>query len=138
MIVAIEPKLVTWFVCRSLGRSVSRALVEAGEVAHHHDDHFAIDALDEDWLPIVAENGWVALPKDKRIRLRFQERERFLAAGGCAFFLSGGNLPGAEQVRRFVHALPRMKALLAVTPAPFLGIIGAKTTSVLKPPKTRR
>jgi hypothetical protein len=131
-------KNVTWFVCRSLGRSVWQALADAGELVHHHDDHFASDAPDEDWLPIVAEHRWVALTKDKQIRLRFHERQSLLVAGGCAFFLSGGNLPGAEQARRFVSAVPRMKALLATTRAPFLGIVTATTTTILKPRKRHR
>jgi hypothetical protein len=129
---------ITWFVCRSLGKSVVRALLERGERAEHHDTHFAQDAEDSLWLPDVAGRGWIMLTKDKAIRVRAHERNPFLLAGGRGFFLSGGNLPGDEQSRRFVNALPKMKKIVSSNPAPFLAIVSAKKVELLKPPKRRR
>ncbi len=128
----MKPAPIPWFVCRSLGKSVARALVERGEKAEHHDDHFAQDAEDSVWLPVVAGRGWIMLTKDKAIRVRAHERNPFLLAGGRGFFLSGGSLPGEVQVKRFVLALPKMKRLVSTTPAPFLAVVSATTVELLK------
>lgn len=59
----------TFFVDRCLGRGpVVSALRAAGVQTHAHDDHFAQDTLDVDWLTEVGRQGWVVLTKDKNIR----------------------------------------------------------------------
>jgi hypothetical protein len=63
------PELFVYFVDRSLGgRIVVDALRAAGETAHAHDEHFAADTPDADWLSEVGKRGWVVLTKDKEIR----------------------------------------------------------------------
>lgn len=47
----------TWFVDYCLGRQVGEALREVGMKVEFHLDHFAEDAPDEDWLPVVGERG---------------------------------------------------------------------------------
>lgn len=48
----------TFFVARSLGRGlVVAALREAGVTVHAHDDHFAQDTPDAEWLVKVGARG---------------------------------------------------------------------------------
>lgn len=49
------------------GVLLSRELKAAGWSAEVHDDHFAHDAVDTEWLPVVAARGWVILTKDEQI-----------------------------------------------------------------------
>jgi hypothetical protein len=46
-------------------------------------------AKDVDWLPIVRGRGWAVIMRDKRIRRRPVERQRFLDHGVRAFCLTG-------------------------------------------------
>lgn len=62
---------VTFFIDRNLGsRIVAQALVNAGENVQVHDEHFPMDAKDEEWIPVVCQRGWIILTKDSRIAYR--------------------------------------------------------------------
>ena len=63
------PEPSVFFIDRSLGKKiVAQALRDIGETVEIHDDHFAPDAKDEDWLVEVGKRGWIVLTKDDRIR----------------------------------------------------------------------
>lgn len=47
------------------------------------------DVDDEDWLPIVAAEGWGVIMRDKRVRRRPAERQSLLDSGAVAFVLTG-------------------------------------------------
>lgn len=47
---------------------VVNALRSAGATVEAHDDHFAQNTIDADWLPKVAEHGWLILTGDKRLK----------------------------------------------------------------------
>jgi PIN like domain len=100
---------------------VAEALREIGETVEIHDDHFAPDAKDEDWLAEVGKLGWVVLTKDDRIRYRATERMALLSARVRAFVLTSSQLQGAEMAAAFVKALPRIKRLIANHAPPFIG-----------------
>jgi predicted nuclease of predicted toxin-antitoxin system len=102
-----------YFVDRSLGRRVVvEALLAAGELAHAHDDHFAIDAPDSVWLAEVARRGWVVLTKDKNIRRNEVERAALVTSGAACFMLGRGDLSGAAMGRVLIEALPRVRRVL--------------------------
>jgi hypothetical protein len=106
-----SPDLV-FFVDRSLGKhKVSQALRGAGALVEIHDDHFAPDAKDLEWLPAVGARGWVVLTKDDRIRYREHEREALLASGVRAFVLTNRSLSGDEMAAIFVDSLPKMRRI---------------------------
>lgn len=69
-----------------------------------HDDHFAPDARDEEWLSVAGQHDWVVLTKDERIRRRPLERDALLAARVRAFVLTARRLSGPEMARAFVRA----------------------------------
>jgi len=100
-----------------------------------HRDYFADNADDVDWLPEVARKGWVILTKDQ---FNWLERQAIINAGGRAFLLIPGRLPGAEQVAIICGALRRMLRLLKATPAPFVAKIYRSGEVALMPTKSPR
>jgi len=113
---------LVFFIDRSLGRKiVAQALREVGEIIQIHDDHFAPDAKDEDWLAEVGKRGWIVLTKDDRIRYRVTERSALTSAKVGAFVLTSTQLQGTEMAAAFVKALPRIKRLIANHTPPFIG-----------------
>lgn len=84
-----------------------------------HDDHFAPDAPDAEWLRVVGTRGWVVLTKDERIRRRPLEREALAAAGVRAFALTARHMTGAEMGTALVRARGAMEDLLRRRRPPF-------------------
>lgn len=116
------PEPLVFFIDRSLGKKiVAQALRQIGETVEIHDDHFAPDAKDEDWLSEVGRRGWVVLTKDDRIRYRVTERTALTSAKVRAFVLTSSQLQGAEMAAAFVNALPRIKRLITNHAPPFIG-----------------
>lgn len=108
-----------------MGRKLVQALKDAGVDAIVHDDVFAQNALDEDWLLAVGARGWVVITKDKLIRKRPLEREALLKAGVRAFVFIGGNMSGIEMAETIVSAVAKMRRIIQKTPPPFVARIGS-------------
>jgi len=125
-----------FFLDRALqSYSLRDALVALGARVEMHRDYFADNADDVDWLPEVARKGWVILTKDQ---FNWLERQAIINAGGRAFLLIPGRLPGAEQVAIICGALRRMLRLLKATPAPFVAKIYRSGEVALMPTKSPR
>lgn len=121
------PEPWTFFVDRSLGgRVVADALRGTGEAVEIHDDHFAPDGPDQNWLGEVGANAWVVLSKDDRIRRNPVEHEALLAAGVAAFFLGRSDLRGEQMASAFIAALPAMRKALRRFAVPFIAGISAR------------
>ena len=95
--------------------SVLRA---AGLYVEVHDDHFAQDAPDSEWLAAVGRNNWIVITRDERIRYR---------AAGFFRALQNRNKNGDEFVAFIRSAPASLSATLAALPcmslipvAPFL------------------
>jgi predicted nuclease of predicted toxin-antitoxin system len=114
----------TFFVDRSLGKGVGRALRDAGATVELHDDYFAQETADVDWIATVTQNGWVILTKDKYIRRRRNERDVVQSAKARIFTLRNGNMRGADMAAIFVAQLTRMEEL-ATTEPPFVYLVDA-------------
>jgi hypothetical protein len=109
------------FVDRSLGRrSVVEALRKAGASCEAHDDHFAQDTADEDWLLEVGRRGWIVLTKDQRIRRRPHELQALRVAKVRAFVLTSQHLRGDEMAAIFVKHLSRIERLALKEKPPFI------------------
>jgi hypothetical protein len=118
----VEP--FTFFVDRSLGSGVVvQALRAAKERVLIHDDHFAADAPDTEWLMKVGAHGWVVLTKDARIRTNALERDALMTAKVAAFMLGRGDSSGPTMARAFVAALPRIKTTLRRYDVPLVGVV---------------
>jgi len=96
------------------------ALKGVGARVEMHRDHFAEDADDVDWLPVIARRGWVILSKDQYNGL---ERRAIRNARGRAFLLARADLGGEEQVAIILRALPHILRMLDLTPPPVIAKI---------------
>jgi predicted nuclease of predicted toxin-antitoxin system len=123
----------TFYVDRCLGKAVVQALRNAGAHVEAHDDNFAQDAPDAEWIPNVAEREWVILTKDKNIRRRAGEREALVTARAKIITLTSGNMRGADMGTLFVGHLDAMERLAATQPAPFVAILGPAGLEVVLP-----
>ncbi|MEZ5583574.1 MAG: hypothetical protein R3F37_13265 [Candidatus Competibacteraceae bacterium] len=58
--------------------------MEAGIRIERHDDHFAQDTPDTEWLAEIGKRGWFVLTHDGRIRYKPNEQEAvFQAVSAC-------------------------------------------------------
>ncbi len=115
------PERFVFFTDASLGRRiVPKALRAAGENVKVHDECFSRGTEDRVWLGKAGRNGWVVLTKDSKIRYRRNEMQALLSSHTRSFVLVSSNLPGTEMAKIFVKALPAMKKLCEVQPAPFI------------------
>ncbi len=114
----------TFFLDRNLGRHIiADALRQAGAQVEIHDDHFAQDTLDEDWLLEVGRRGWIVLTKDARIRYRAHERDALIRAGVSAFVLVGKNLSAPAMAEILVRSLPKILRFAERHQPPFIAKI---------------
>ena len=85
-----------------------------------HEGNFPPAAPDEDWLPIIGQNGWVLLTKDEKIRYRAAEKRAIAQHLIRAFFLVPTKLTGPENGEVFVKALRRMERFCVGNQPPFI------------------
>lgn len=124
----------TFFVDRSLGKAVGKALRDVGAKVELHDDHFKQDADDVDWISRVSILNWVILTKDKYIRRRFEEKKAILQNNAKVFTLTSGNMSGSEMAKLFVGQLTNMESLASTQQAPFIATIGPAGLQIRFPP----
>lgn len=112
---------VVFFVDRSLGRRVvAQTLRDAGAQVEVHDDHFAQETTDVDWIIGAGQRGWIVLSKDEQIRRNPLEREAVQRGRVKAFFLTQQGLSGPEMGEIFVKALPGMVRRTVRQAGPFI------------------
>lgn len=113
--------LPIFFIDRCLGKHpIQEFLRDMGVRVEIHDDHFPQNTLDQDWLPIIGERGWIILTKDARIARNTLERQAVARANLRMFTLASKNLSGEETASAFREALPLMLKFIAENPAPFI------------------
>jgi predicted nuclease of predicted toxin-antitoxin system len=112
---------IRFFIDRCLGsKRIVTALKSSGIAVEIHDDHFAKDAQDVDWLPEVGKQGWVILTKDARIGKNHLERMAVTNAGISMFTLASQNLSGKEMADIFLKSITKMQEFVRTHPAPFI------------------
>lgn len=104
--------------------SIAKALRAVRDDVIHpgHADcpEIPLGAKDVDWLPLVGQAGWAVIMRDKRIRRRPAERQRFLDHGVRAFCLTGaGNQTSWQMLRVLVRYWDRIEEA-AAQPGPFI------------------
>jgi predicted nuclease of predicted toxin-antitoxin system len=128
--VAKPPEGTVFFIDRSLGVEPLRsALLKQGLTVEIHDDHFAPDEPDSNWLREAGARRWVVLTKDQRLRYRPLELAALRSSGARVFVLVAGNLRGVEIAEVFTAAMPRIVRQLGSHPGPFIARI-SKTSHV--------
>jgi predicted nuclease of predicted toxin-antitoxin system len=98
----------------ALGRALTEAHIEF--VAHH--DRFEHDAPDEFWLAAAADQGWLVVTRDQRIRYRANELAAMRRARLHVFVFTQGGLTGAETGNIIVRCHTAMLRCAAYMPAP--------------------
>lgn len=91
----------------------------AGLSVERHQDHFAPDATDEEWLEAVGKKGWIAVTHDQRIRYKPNERDAVILHR-VGLFVVIGKAPYAELARAFVGSFKRIEAFLSAQAPPFI------------------
>lgn len=112
----------TFFTDRDLGNIVPNALRNAGYRVERHDDHFQPDTEDREWLPIVAQKGWVALSHNKKMRSVSYERDAAMRSGLRLFFLIG-KMPHPDHATNLIATMPKVLRFLNNNNPPFIAHI---------------
>lgn len=115
---------VIFFIDRALeSNPVLEALRQSGATIEIHRDHFAPDALDTEWLPIVSKKGWVVLTKDARIGRNFQEIRAIASENASVFILWNGNLRSQETALLFSGIVSKLERFAVKNSPPFIAKI---------------
>lgn len=97
----------------------------AGHEVYAHDDLFAQDTPDTDWLTEVGRRRWVVLTKDKNIRSNHIELHALLDADVACVMLGHGNLSAEAMGKLFAGNLRRIERILRRFHAPLVASLGA-------------
>ncbi|MFC6706178.1 hypothetical protein [Flexivirga alba] len=113
-----------FFVDRSLGRrQVPDALRADGWDLVTLSEHYGIptdETVDDvEWLELAGRQHWPVLMKDEKIRYRPAERAAVIEHGVSAFYLTSGNLSGAQMSELYISHRDAIWRL-AVAPGPSL------------------
>ena len=87
-----------------LGPALAVGLKGFGVDAMHLLEEFDPGTPDIDWLPYVAERGYVLFTRDNKILLRPQERAILKEHKIGTFFLSGKNMSRWDHIRQIIRA----------------------------------
>jgi uncharacterized protein with PIN domain len=119
------PEELTFFLDRQLGRyKVAGALRKAGLNIEIHDDHFAQNAEDPEWLTACGKKNWIVVTRDERIRYRVAERQAIRRAKVRAFVLAAqGDLRAEMLAEIFLKALPKIRRTVKKQKPPFIAKI---------------
>ena len=110
-----------FYIDRCLGNKlIVETLRNAGVSVEIHDDHFAKNAQDIDWIPEVGKRGWIILTKDARIGKNKLERLAVADAKVKMFILTSQRLSGQDMADIFLSAIVKMRQLIWINPAPFI------------------
>lgn len=72
-----------------LGKALEAARKDTIHAGHRLIPECPLGTLDTDWIPAVAARGLVVVARDRRIRTKPQEIERFREAGLRVFWIAG-------------------------------------------------
>lgn len=94
-------------------------LADGGLSVERHDDHFGVTTPDAEWIQAVAEQGWVAVTRDQRIRYKTNEREAVIASGLRLLVLTGV-APVSDLAENFVRTITGIERFLDTHPGPWI------------------
>ena len=108
-----------FFFDNNLSPHLAKGMLAFQEDVTHLVEHFAPDAKDVDWLPVIASNKWPLVTRDERIRKNPAELNALRRYGIGAFFLGGKNRNRCQIIQQLVRNWPRIKELASKTSPPF-------------------
>lgn len=110
---------LVYFTDRDLGKRFPEILSAAGVEVRRHDEYFAPDCPDEDWLEAVGTNGWIAVTHDRRIRYKPNELAA-VVRHKVRLLVVIGQAPYPELAKDFVGTLSVIEAFLAIHEPPLI------------------
>ena len=111
----------TFFLDKCLGRyDVSDALKALNANVELHTDHFAEDAPDHEWLPVVGQRGWVVLTKDRHLLNNQLQIVSLLKANTHVFVLRAADMTGEDMANAFSAAHHDMLKFIEKYPTPYI------------------
>jgi hypothetical protein len=118
----------TFFTDRDLGKKFPAFLSAAGLKVERHQDHFADDAPDEEWLEAIGGKGWVAVTHNLRIRYMPNELDA-VTRHRVSLLVVIGKASYLDLARAFVEPMPRIGAFLTHHTPPFIAKVYRPTPS---------
>ena len=112
----------TLFFDRNIGRRIPEALRLVGipvEVVFH-DELFAQNTRDDEWLPKVGGLGWAVIGQDKSFHRNSTEKLAIIQYNVGVFYLWGAQAPDWDQMRCFMRAYDNILRVLSSVAPPFL------------------
>jgi PIN like domain len=117
-----------FFTDRDLGKKFPSILSAAGLQVERHQDHFAPETSDEEWLEMVGKNGWVAVSHDQRIRYRLNERAA-VVRHRVPLLVVVGKAAFPQLAGSFVNTYPKIATFLSSHSPPFIAKVYQPTPS---------
>ncbi len=100
------------------------ALRKAGLNVEIHDDHFAPDAKDAEWLAVAGQKRWIVVTRDERIRYRAAAKQAIRRAKVRAFVLAAqGDLRADMLAQNFLKAITNVRRIMERQQPPFVAKI---------------
>lgn len=110
------------------GLTVSSALRARGAKVEVHKDHFSAGTEDETWLSEIASRGWIAITRDKNVRLRPNEVATIRKSGARVIIVTGGNLTGSDLADLFGRKLKAIEGFCRSHSGPFVATLSVSGT----------
>jgi hypothetical protein len=115
----------TLYVDESIfSKALLGALAKSGETIRVVGSVVPFGAKDHEWLEIIGKKHWLALTRDQRIRYRTLEKQAVKAYAIGMFTFTGGQATSHQTAERVLAVLPKMKAIAASEPRPFIFTFG--------------
>lgn len=110
------------FFDRDVGTALPRALdvLRLPTQVEYLQNHFSIDAQDDEWMPVIGSRGWVLIGHDRMHHRRSPERSAIQEYGMGCFYLWGAQARRWEKMRCFLNAYERILEAIETTPKPFI------------------
>ena len=123
-----------FFIDNNLSRYLADGMRGFKEDVTHLLDHFAQNVQDVTWLQAIAQNDWLLITRDERIRKNPAELNALKSYQIGAFFLGGKNRSRCDLIQQLVRNWPRIKRLAARTKRPFAFRIPPRGTKIERLP----
>jgi len=117
-----------FFLDRSLGaRSIANGLRAGGLIVQTIEDRYrrelAEQTPDPTWIQDAAQDGYVLLHADKKIRRRTIERDALVTNNARSFAMSSNQLGGSLVVARLLSFRERIYDVIDRRPGPFFYLV---------------
>lgn len=101
---------IRWYADESvlgLGKRLAAARPDVTYCGHPSAAGIRLGFTDEEWMPVVAAQGWIAFRRDRRIHTRPDEVKVFAAAGLRTIWLGGKkDMSGDQQLELVLNHWP--------------------------------